>query len=141
MKIEGLDKFLNDLENYGKETVKSVSDTVLNSAVRVEVGAIRDAPQFIKSKIDKRIEEDGLTVFVGVQGSDPLPAYFEFGTGLSAKEILKDYPKEVKDLAWTFKRPKDGTLRGQPYLFPNLFKQQKDFIDRLRRIMNRTKRI
>ena len=135
MKIEGVNMFIANLEAYSLEVSEGAKNAVQNTASDIEIGAIRDAPQFIKSMIDKRVTDQGYTAYIGVQGSDPIPVYWEFGTGQSAKLVLANYPQEVKDLAWKYKRPQDGTLKGQPYLFPNLFKNQKTFLDRLKALI------
>ena len=94
--------------------------------------------------IDKKFTDNGYTGEVGVMGrgdtpdkeikdkdgnvigrqgdANPMAAYLEFGTGLSAGEILAPYPQWIKDIAWKFFVTGQGTLKGKPYLYPNVLK-------------------
>lgn len=55
-------------------------------------------------------------------GENNMAAYLEFGTGLSAGEILAPYPQWIKDISWKFFVTGQGTLKGKPYLYPNVLK-------------------
>lgn len=106
-----------DLEKYRKDTVKKVRDLISGFASQLEIAATRDAPKFIH--IDKKFSKGGLVAEVGVMGDNPLAAYIEFGTGLSAVEILSPYPQWIKDVAMEFYVNGLGTLKGEPYLYNN----------------------
>lgn len=106
-----------DLERYRNDTVKKVRDLISDFASQLEIEATRDAPNFIH--IDKKISKGGLKAEVGVMGDNPLAAYIEFGTGLSAREILAPYPQWISDIAMQFYVNGMGTLKGKPYLYNN----------------------
>ena len=68
-----------------------------DTATGIEIKAIQKAPSSIggqilniKQRIDKVVENSGLTWKVGVQGSEDFDAYVEFGTGISAQQILSN---------------------------------------------------
>ena len=127
------------LARYKTDKLKEVKETVIDFAKNVEVAATRDAPFFISLNTTATEGMQGYEVEVkAIANSDEaslLPVYFEFGTGLSAKTILAPYPQWVKDYAWKFKRPIDGTLKGQPYLFSNLLRLEPEFIKNMRKLL------
>ena len=93
---------------------------VENAITDVQILAMRDAPRFVN--IDKKFTNKGLTGEVGVMGNmegNHIAAYIEFGTGLSAREILAPYPQWVKDIAYEFYVSGEGKLKGKPYLYNN----------------------
>lgn len=106
-----------DLEQYRNDIVKKVKDLISDFASQLEIEATRSAPNFIN--IDKKFSKGGLVAEVGVMGDNPLAAYIEFGTGLSAKEILAPYPQWIRDIALQFYINGMGTLQGKPYLYNN----------------------
>jgi len=133
VKITGSERVIAELMRYGKEVEQMVIDEVEDIATDIEIDATKNKGSELSFiKIDKIITNKGLTAKVGVQGSDPLAAYFEFGTGLSAKEILAPYPQEVKDVAMNFFKTGEGTLRGRPYLYPAYFAGSARFIRNLK---------
>ena len=68
-------------------------------------------------------------------GSNDMAAYIEFGTGLSAADILSNYPQWVKDIAMQFYVNGQGTLDGHPYLYNNFLTVQASFERELEKIM------
>lgn len=130
-----IDSTTQNLKRYSEKMVKDVEKLIQNAINRVEVRATRDAPKFVT--ISSEFRDGGLTGEVGVMGTDdPLPAYFEFGTGLSAKKILAPYPQWIRDIAWKFKRPTDGRLKGTPYLYPNFLVEERRFLDDFKKLTN-----
>lgn len=109
-----------NLRNYSIKQLAAIRDLIEDTAVDIEIQAQRAAPKHFIN-IDKRIYDKGFTAEVGVIGDNPIAAYFEFGTGLSARSILAPYPDWVKTIAMTFYKSGDGTLKGQPYLYPAVF--------------------
>jgi hypothetical protein len=84
---------------------------------------------------DKEIKDKDGNV-IGRQGdANPMAAYFEFGTGLSAREILAPYPQWIKDIAWKFYINGLGTLKGKPYLYPSVLKNTEIFNKKLDEIV------
>lgn len=124
----------DNLKKYKDELIKKIRNLVMDSITNVEIAATRQAPDFVS--IDKKFTNGGLTGEVGVMGNDPIAAYFEFGTGLSAEEILADYPQWVKDVAWEFYVNGQGTLKGKPYLFNNFLIEEAKFRQKLQEILD-----
>lgn len=114
-----------DLERYRKDTIKKVRNLISDFASQLEIDATRSAPNFIH--IDKKFSKGGLSADVGVMGDNPLAAYIEFGTGLSAVEILAPYPQWIKDVAMEFYINGMGTLKGEPYLYNNYLRLMHSF--------------
>jgi hypothetical protein len=143
IRVNGLDEAIRDIRKKGKQAERAVIEQLENTASLIEFGAKNDAPfgqgLSIKQRIDKVGSEGGLKWIVGVQGTLDIDAYYEFGTGLSAKEILAnpDYTQEMRDLAYTFFKTGDGTLRGRPYLFPNYIKYTANLVEEIRNEINK----
>lgn len=131
-----------DLENYRKDKVKKIRNLVVDSVTKIEYLANRSLIASSSEEInlnfisvDKVITEGGLKGEVGVMGDNDLAAYYEFGTGLSAEEILSKYPKWVQDIAQQFWVNGRGTLEGKPYLYNNFLIVQAEFERELKKIM------
>lgn len=71
------------------------------------------------------------------EGGNDMAAYIEFGTGLSAQEILAPYPQWVKDVAMNFFVNGLGTLQGKPYLYNNFLKNVEKFKSDLQALMDK----
>lgn len=127
-----------NLKRYSARQIQLIKEAVADTASDIEAEATRNAPNGedgdIFIDIDKRFSNKGLTAEVGVMGENNMAAYFEFGTGLSAREILQPYPQWVKDIAMKFYINGKGTLQGKPYLYPAVFKNTKKFEIELKRI-------
>ncbi len=109
-----------NLSTYKTKMFRDVVNLVQNAITDVQILAMRDAPKFVN--IDKKFTDKGLTGEVGVMGEmegNHIAAYIEFGTGLSAREILAPYPQWVKDIAYEFYVSGQGKLKGKPYLYNN----------------------
>jgi hypothetical protein len=109
-----------NLSTYKTKMFRDVVRLVENAITDVQILAMRDAPKFVN--IDKKFTDKGLTGEVGVMGEmegNHIAAYIEFGTGLSAREILAGYPKWIQEIAYEFYVNGQGTLQGKPYLYNN----------------------
>ena len=109
-----------NLSTYKTKMFRDVVQLVENAITDVQILAMRDSPKFVN--IDKKFTDKGLTGEVGVMGEmegNHIAAYIEFGTGLSAREILAPYPQWIKDIAYEFYVNGQGTLQGKPYLYNN----------------------
>src|SRR5690606_1450053 len=141
-----------DLEKYRKDIVKQVRDEIARVATVIEIAAERDLtaassrPDLIEEfkgqglnfiLVNKEFSKGGLKAEVGVFGDNPMAAYIEFGTGLSAREILAPYPQWVQDIAWTFKGDFDGTLKGSPYLYNNYCRLLPEHQKRLKELLDK----
>jgi hypothetical protein len=151
IKINGLRELSIDLKKAGEKGKRILKTELEVSASTIEGEAIRNAPAFlagqqlnIKQRIDKVITNQGLTAKVGVQGTQDLDAYIEFGTGLDFIQIVSarpnDYTPEIKDLAKTFYKNGQGTLKGTPYLFPAFFSESPKLIERLKQELEKIDR-
>ncbi|MDM1294314.1 hypothetical protein HX021_08380 [Sphingobacterium sp. N143] len=133
-----------DLKQYQTGVIIKIRKLVIDSLTRIEIMAQRslnthsyqsgESLNFIV--VQKKISEGGLQGEVGVMGSDPLPAYIEFGTGLFAADILAPYPQWIKDIAMTFYVNGQGTLQGKPYLYNNFLIVKIEFEKKLQEILD-----
>ena len=123
-----------NLKKYKDDLIKKIKNLVMDSIAEVEILATRQAPNFVS--IDKRFTDGGLTGEVGVMGDNPIAAYFEFGTGLSAVEILAGYPDWVRKIAYDFYVNGKGTLQGKPYLFNNFLVIEERFKKELKELLD-----
>ena len=132
-----------DLKQYQTGVIIKIRKLVIDSLTRIEIMATRSltrnsTPELSLNFIvvQKKISEGGLQGEVGVMGSDPLPAYIEFGTGLFAADILAPYPQWIKDIAMTFYVNGQGTLQGKPYLYNNFLIVKIEFEKKLQEILD-----
>ena len=123
----------DNLKKYKADQIRKMRYLVVDTVKDIEVEATRKAPQFVA--VESEFRNNDLTGEVGVWGENNLAAYFEFGTGLSAREILAPYPEWIREIAWKFKRPEDGTLKGKPYLYPSVLKNTEIFNKKLDEIV------
>jgi hypothetical protein len=147
--VKGLDAALRDLDKQEDIVIEAVKDILASTATDIEIEAIRNAPSSwqgqplnIKQRIDKVVEDNGLGWRVGVQSGDPvfeIEAWLEFGTGLSAREILSNpqYTQEVRDIARRFFRNGRGRIIGQPYLMPAFFRNTANLVTDIENEINK----
>lgn len=147
--VKGLDAALKDLDKQEKIVIDAVKDALSSAATDIEIEAIRNAPSSwqgedlnIKQRIYKDAENDGLTYLVGVKVGSPIfeiEAWIEFGTGLSAREILSNpqYTQEVRDIAKRFYRNGRGRIIGQPYLMPAFFRNTANLVTDIEKEINK----
>lgn len=125
----------DNLKKYKADQIRKMRYLVVDTVTDIEVEATRKAPvgedgdHFITIKSEFR--DNDLTGEVGVWGENNLAAYFEFGTGLSAREILAPYPEWIREIAWKFYINGLGTLKGKPYLYPSVLKNTEIFNKKL----------
>ena len=147
--VKGLDAALKDLDKQEDIVIEAVKDALASAATDIEIEAIRNAPSSwegrplnIKQRIDKVAEDNGLSWRVGIQSGDPvfeIEAWLEFGTGLSAREILSNpqYTQEVRDIARRFYRNGQGRIVGQPYLMPAFFRNTANLVQEIENEINK----
>lgn len=138
--FKGLDEALAYVRQKENAMIEAVKDVLANTASDVERQAIASAPSQwegiplnIKQKIDKKSFNDGLLWKVGLDvptSGEQWEAWMEFGTGLSAREILSNpqYTQEVRTLARTYFRNGKGRIIGQPYLMPAFFRNTDNLV-------------
>ena len=126
-----------NLSTYKTQMFRDVVNLVENAITDVQILAMRDAPKFVN--IDKKFTNKGLTGEVGVMGDmegNHIAAYIEFGTGLSAREILAPYPQWIKEIAHEFYVNGQGTLQGKPYLYNNFLVIAEKFKKELKELVD-----
>ena len=128
-----------NLDKYRKDQIRKMRELVVDTVTDIEVEATRKAPVGedgdIFINIDKRFTNNDMTGEVGVMGENNLAAYFEFGTGLSAREILAPYPQWIRDIAWEFYINGQGTLQGRPYLYPAVLRYGNEFYKKMAKLV------
>jgi hypothetical protein len=154
VKIKGLNKALKDLDKKEQIVIDAVKDILENTATDIEIEATRNAPNsyqignatinlsFIRQKIDKKVFENGLLWNVGLSvptSGEQWEAWMEFGTGLSAREILSNpqYTQEVRDIARRFYRNGRGRIIGQPYIMPAFFRNTANLVTDIENEINK----
>jgi HK97 gp10 family phage protein len=149
--VKGLDEALAYVKKKETAMIEAVKDVLANTATNVEKQAITSAPTQwegfplnIKQKIDKKSSNNGLLWQVGVDvptSGEQWEAWMEFGTGLSAREILSNpqYSQEVRALARTYYRNGKGRIVGQPYLMPAFYRNSanlvNDMVDEINKVL------
>jgi hypothetical protein len=123
-----------NLKKYQQKTIQKIKDLVVDKITDVEEMATRQAPNFIS--IDKKFTADELEGEVGVMGENVMAAYIEFGTGLYAADLLKDYPQWIRDIAIEFYINGMGTLKSSPYLYNNFLVKEAEFKNELNKILD-----
>jgi hypothetical protein len=157
VKVKGLEKALADLDKKSEAIVDAVKYVLANTATDIEIDATRNAPNsyqigdatinlsFIKQKINKNVLNNGLFWQIGLSvptTGEQWEAWMEFGTGLSARDILSNpqYSQEVRTLARTYYRNGEGRIIGKPYLMPAFFRNTDNLVtDMVKEINNALK--
>lgn len=154
VKVKGLDAALKDLDKQEDIVIQAVKDSLARVATDIEVEATRNAPtsyqigdarinlSFIRQKIDKDVFQNGLLWNVGLDvptSGEQWEAWMEFGTGLSAREILSNpqYSQEVRTLARTYYRNGKGRIIGNPYLMPAFFRNTANLVQEIENEINK----
>lgn len=118
---QSLKKTLNDLQKFGKETERFISEITQGAANEIRDKAtnnartlgIQDAVTPVGQPIIvEQAGTGGMLYNIAVQNV-PLAAYYEFGTG-----AFVEVAPEWKNLAWEFYVNGQGTLSAKPYLYP-----------------------
>jgi hypothetical protein len=145
VKVKGLDKALADIRKKEAAIVNAVKDTLQNTATAIEFEATLNAPNsyqigdqsinlsFISQKINKTSENNGLIWNIGLNvpsTGEQWEAWMEFGTGLSAEQILgrAGYTSEIKAQADNFFRNGKGRIIGRPYFYPAFFRNTANLV-------------
>jgi hypothetical protein len=148
VKIKGLDEARRDLFKKRQLIVDSVKDVLAETATSIEIEATRNAPasyqigdasinlSFIRQKINKKVSESGLFWQVGLDvpnSGEQWEAWMEFGTGLSARDILSNpqYSAEVREIARRYYRNGKGRIIGKPYLMPAFYRNTANLVNNM----------
>ena len=131
-----------------RDVVQLVEFAIKNTEIEAKRALNFDANYEVDTRfinITSSFRDKGLTGEVAVDGAkredgkggDDMAAYIEFGTGLSAREILAPYPQWFKDIAMQFFVNGLGTLQGKPYLYNNFLKNVEKFKADLQALMDK----
>lgn len=148
IKVKGLDKAIADFLKKEDAIVNAVTDVLAETATSIEFEATLNAPSsyqigdatinlsFIAQKINKKGFNDGLYWSVGLDvpaTGEQWEAWMEFGTGLSASQILSNpqYSQEVRAIARTFFRNGKGRIIGRPYLMPAFYRNTDNLVNEM----------
>lgn len=145
VKVKGLDEAKRDLFIKRQLIVDAVKDVLAETATSIEFEATLNAPSsyqigdasinlsFIGQKINKKGFNDGLYWNIGLDvpsTGEQWEAWMEFGTGLSARDILSNpqYSAEVREIARRFYRNGKGRIIGDPYLMPAFYRNTANLV-------------
>ena len=154
VKIKGLDKALKDLDKQEDIVIDAVKDILARVATDIEFEATLNAPNsyqigdrtinlsFIGQKINKKASNNGLFWNVGLDvpsTGEQWEAWMEFGTGLSAQQILgrAGYTSEIKAQADNFFRNGRGRIIGKPYFYPAFFRNTANLVNEIEEEINK----
>ena len=139
IRVKGLREAIKELIKKGDTAETIIKQKLRDTADEILLDAKNDAPfgpgLSIKQRLDANPFDGGLRFEIGMQGTLDIDAYYEFGTGLSAQQILSNplYTNEMRDLAMMFFKDGKGRLRGTPYLFPNYIKHTANLVEELKK--------
>ena len=134
IKIEGNQAFFRKIKNFGKDSEEIVKEELTVSLDQIYNQALRDAPADmgggggIRGSAYK--DQRGLDGEVGFKNQ--YAPYVEFGTGTEVQ-----IPLGLEDYAMTFYVNGKGRLPARPFLFPAWFKEQREFMKRIKEAMER----
>ena len=134
IKIEGNQAFFNKIKNFGKDSEEIVKEELTVSLDQIYNQALRDAPADmgggggIRGSAYK--DQRGLEGEVGFKNQ--YAPYVEFGTGTEVQ-----IPLGLEDYAMTFYVNGKGRLPARPFLFPAWFKEQREFMKRIKEAIDR----
>ena len=135
--IQGLDNLIKDLQAFGVEGEKMVSQLTESNAREIEATAKQIAPYdlgTLRQNI-KAIAVDKLNwkVYANAFGTAPYSAYQEFGTG-----GLVDVPPELAEMAIRFKGKgvKKVNIPPRPFLYPAFVVGREDYYQDLKKGLN-----
>ncbi len=154
VKIKGLDKALADFHKKEEVIVNAVQSVLAETATSIEFEATLNAPKsyqigdasinlnFISQKINKKSFNNGLSWNIGLDvpiRGEQWEAWMEFGTGLSAGQILgrAGYTSEIRAQADNFFRTGKGRIIGKPYFYPAFFRNTANLVAEIEAEINK----
>lgn len=116
----------NILRGVESRIEKAVKDVILDYAKRIYTEAMSNTTAEIASTYSFETTDNGYRV--KIYTDNEMAAYIEFHTGRMSKAYLAGQPKEVGAEAIKFFKTGEGTLQGNPYLFPAFYKYRDQII-------------
>jgi hypothetical protein len=152
--VKGLDAALKDINKKEDIVINAIKDILARVATDIEFEATLNAPNsyqigdktinlsFIAQKINKKALNNGLAYNVGLSvpsTGEQWEAWMEFGTGLSAEQILgrAGYTSEIKAQANNFFRNGKGRIIGRPYFYPAFFRNTANLVQEIENEINK----
>jgi HK97 gp10 family phage protein len=140
--MKGLNKSLQQIQQYSQEKVNNVKSIVAESTTNIENGAVARAPVSeidggnLKNGIFKEFDNNGLLGHV----IDPsgYGLYVEYGTGIYAEG-----DKPGRQTPWVYYDNKLNRfvftrgMKAQPFLFPSHEEERPDFVRNLEKEMSK----
>lgn len=136
---KGLDisSFINDFNSRANKVLDKLDKELENGLDDVVSKAKSKAPNDIKGNdIGNSIglsKQDRFSYTINV--NNPYAAYYEFGTGPSAKTYLPLIPKEWNDIAEDYIINERGTIKESAYLYPSYNEELPKIIDRMKKVI------
>lgn len=137
MQLKGINSVISDIRKYGKEAEKDIAGVTELVARNIEKYAKQTAPANL-GKLGQSIQAEKVNDYNwNIEAGGilaPYAPFIEFGTG-----GLVDVPTELKEVAIKFKGKgiKQVNLRARPYLYPALLKGRIEYIDKLKKVLEK----
>ena len=129
---------ISKLNRDSKRLLEQVDNEILSGLEEVVTKAKAEAPN------DFRGESIGSTISVQrngefqytIEASNPYSAYYEFGTGPSAKEYLPKIEQEWVLIASDYIKNRKGTIKESAYLYPSYNSVMPRVFDKIQKDLN-----
>ena len=137
MELKGINSVISNLRNYGKEAEKDIEGVTELVAKNIESYAKSQAPanfgKLGQSIQAVKVNDYNWNIEAG-RVLAPYAPFVEFGTG-----GLVEVPNELKEQAIKFKGKgiKQVNLRARPYLYPSLLRGRKEYLEKLKLVLNK----
>lgn len=137
MDIKGINSTIAKIKQYGKEAEKDIAGVTELVARNIE----KDAKSNVVANFGKlgqsikAVKETPLNWKIEAGGVlAPYAPFVEFGTG-----GLVQVPNELKEMAIKFKGKgiKEVNLPARPYLYPALLRGRVEYLDKLKKVLNK----
>lgn len=132
-----ISSFINDFNSRANKVLDKLDEELENGLEDVVSKAKSKAPNDIKGNdIGNSIglsKQDKFNYTISV--NNPYAAYYEFGTGPSAKAYLPSIPKVWNDIAEDYIINERGTIKESAYLYPSYNEELPNIIKRMKKII------
>ena len=138
MEVKGINEVISNLRKFGKEAEKDIEGVTKRVAQDIEDYASNAAPaNFGKLRGGIKalpIDKTHWKITTDWDGLSPYAPFVEFGTG-----GLVQVPREMQEIAIKFKGKgiKEVNLRARPYLYPALLRGRTEYLDKLKKTLDK----
>lgn len=149
--IKGKELTLRWLKQQSQAIQNEVRDSVEDAVNNIYLEAREKAPKpgNVKTTYGTQVSQTDIAQFIfqdmkpaKFQGSvyvetkaSLMAAYFEFGTGNDSANYVPTLPPEWQEVARRYYVNGKGTLLKQPFLLPAYFRERKEFMEALKKIV------